>query len=142
MIDDDGSGTTGTILNNAWLQTIYNQIDGLVQSAQVWTPVDVSGAGLVFSVASALYLRTENQIALVANLTFPVTGSGAPAAIGGLPLAARIAAGAYVTYGPAQLLHIPGGNTKVLILDPATNAAKANSQLSGAALSFVGLYFV
>ena len=27
MIDDDGSGTTGTILNNAWLQTIYTQID-------------------------------------------------------------------------------------------------------------------
>jgi hypothetical protein len=27
MIDDDGSGTTGTVLNNAWLQTIYGQID-------------------------------------------------------------------------------------------------------------------
>ena len=27
MIDDDGTGTTGTILNNAWLQTIYGQID-------------------------------------------------------------------------------------------------------------------
>lgn len=30
MIDDDGTGTTGTILNNAWLQTIYGQIDTLV----------------------------------------------------------------------------------------------------------------
>ena len=27
MIDDDGSGTTGTILNNAWKQELYNQID-------------------------------------------------------------------------------------------------------------------
>jgi hypothetical protein len=30
MIDDDGSGTTGTILNNAWKQELYGQIDGFV----------------------------------------------------------------------------------------------------------------
>jgi hypothetical protein len=30
MIDDDGSGTTGTILNNTWKQELYNQIDALV----------------------------------------------------------------------------------------------------------------
>jgi hypothetical protein len=29
MVDDDGSGTTGTILNNAWKQELYGQIDGL-----------------------------------------------------------------------------------------------------------------
>ena len=29
MIDDDGSGTTGTILNNAWKQELYGQIDAL-----------------------------------------------------------------------------------------------------------------
>jgi hypothetical protein len=28
MTDDDGSGTTGTILNNAWKQELYGQIDG------------------------------------------------------------------------------------------------------------------
>jgi len=28
MIDDDGSGTTGTVINNAWKQELYNQIDG------------------------------------------------------------------------------------------------------------------
>lgn len=30
MIDDDGSGTTGTILNNAWKQELYGQIDAFV----------------------------------------------------------------------------------------------------------------
>ena len=30
MVDDDGSGTTGTIINNAWKQEFYGQIDGLV----------------------------------------------------------------------------------------------------------------
>ena len=28
MVDDDGSGLTGTILNNAWKQELYGQIDG------------------------------------------------------------------------------------------------------------------
>lgn len=36
MIDDDGSGTTGTIINNAWKQEFYNQIDGL--AGGLWTP--------------------------------------------------------------------------------------------------------
>jgi len=27
MIDDDGTGKTGTIINNAWKQELYNQID-------------------------------------------------------------------------------------------------------------------
>ena len=33
MIDDDGSGTTGTILNNAWKQELYNQIDAFVAAS-------------------------------------------------------------------------------------------------------------
>jgi hypothetical protein len=36
MIDDDGSGTTGTIINNAWKQEIYNQIDA---SLGQWTQI-------------------------------------------------------------------------------------------------------
>ena len=27
MVDDDGSGTTGTVINNAWKQQFYDQID-------------------------------------------------------------------------------------------------------------------
>lgn len=29
MIDDDGSGTTGTVVNNPWKQELYDQIDAL-----------------------------------------------------------------------------------------------------------------
>jgi hypothetical protein len=32
MIDDDGSGTTGTVLNNAWKQELYDQIDAITGS--------------------------------------------------------------------------------------------------------------
>jgi hypothetical protein len=30
LIDDDGSGTTGTVLNNAWQNGLYNAIDAIV----------------------------------------------------------------------------------------------------------------
>jgi hypothetical protein len=30
MIDDNGTGTTGTIINNAWKTELYNQIDAYV----------------------------------------------------------------------------------------------------------------
>jgi len=32
IVDDDGTGTTGTVLDNAWKQELYNQIDTLVPS--------------------------------------------------------------------------------------------------------------
>ena len=30
MVDDDGSGTTGTVINNAWKTELYNQIDAAI----------------------------------------------------------------------------------------------------------------
>jgi hypothetical protein len=44
MIDDDGSGTTGTILNNAWKQELYGQIDAFVAP---W--VDIPAASATFT---------------------------------------------------------------------------------------------
>jgi hypothetical protein len=38
MQDDDGSGTTGTILNNAWKQELYGQIDGLAAAPWIAEP--------------------------------------------------------------------------------------------------------
>ena len=41
MVDDDGTGTTGTVINNAWKQELYNQIDAAdATSGQtwIWTP--------------------------------------------------------------------------------------------------------
>jgi hypothetical protein len=44
MIDDDGSGTTGTIINNAWKTELYNQIDGAVTLGGVWADVPFNAA--------------------------------------------------------------------------------------------------
>jgi hypothetical protein len=35
IVDDDGTGTTGTILNNVWKQELYGQIDAVVGTAPI-----------------------------------------------------------------------------------------------------------
>ena len=48
--DDDGTGTTGTIIDNAWKQELYNQIDADVAAVAggmpptAWTNVPFSAA--------------------------------------------------------------------------------------------------
>jgi len=39
IIDDDGSGTSGTVLDNAWKQELYGQIDGALTAGggKAWT---------------------------------------------------------------------------------------------------------
>jgi hypothetical protein len=49
MIDDDGSGTTGTIINNAWKQELYGQIDAFADG--VWVDIPFNAAN--YSVAQA-----------------------------------------------------------------------------------------
>jgi hypothetical protein len=42
MIDDDGSGTTGTVIDNAWKQELYTQIDAA--AAPPWTDIPFNAA--------------------------------------------------------------------------------------------------
>jgi uncharacterized Zn-binding protein involved in type VI secretion len=61
MIDDDGSGTTGTIINNAWKQEFYNQIDAL---AGAWVdvpfdPANFSSASGVWTVAAGFQVTLK-----------------------------------------------------------------------------------
>jgi hypothetical protein len=42
MVDDDGSGTTGTIINNAWKQEFYGQIDAFGDG--VWVDIPFNAA--------------------------------------------------------------------------------------------------
>jgi hypothetical protein len=58
MVDDDGSGTTGTIINNAWKQELYGQIDGA--DAGVWTPMPFV-AGNYYGSGGAWTLTAVNQ---------------------------------------------------------------------------------
>jgi len=47
MVDDDGTGTTGTIINNAWKTELYNQIDGAIVPLGAWTDVPFNAANYV-----------------------------------------------------------------------------------------------
>ena len=52
MVDDDGSGTSGTVVNNNWKVELYDQIDAAIGPALgLWTDVPFDAAN--FSVYSA-----------------------------------------------------------------------------------------
>ena len=53
MVDDDGTGTTGTVINNAWKQELYNQIDAALPAATTWTTVPYSASN--FSASSGTW---------------------------------------------------------------------------------------
>lgn len=50
IIDDDGTGTTGTVVDNAWKQELYDQIDGLGTSLTPPTPTPPSDAQQILAV--------------------------------------------------------------------------------------------
>lgn len=50
-----------------------------------WTPVDASGAGLVFTGVFGFYTKTGNIVTAMGRLTFPTTASVLGVTIGGLP---------------------------------------------------------
>ena len=56
MVDDDGTGTTGTVINNAWKQQFYDQIDAALVTVAppgAWTQLGYNGA--VYSAASGTW---------------------------------------------------------------------------------------
>jgi hypothetical protein len=52
MVDDDGTGTTGTIINNAWKQEFYNQIDQVIATGAATSKTDYAIAGGSFNIPS------------------------------------------------------------------------------------------
>ena len=50
MVDDDGTGTTGTVINNAWKQQFYDQIDAALPAPLgAWTDVAYAAANYTAS---------------------------------------------------------------------------------------------
>ena len=142
IIDDDGSGRTGTIYNNAWKQELYGQIDalaGMVPTA--WTPTDGSGAGLTLP-PGATYVRIGNVVSIAINIVFPTTANSAPAKISGLPFVAATASGLYTVYGISRVYHIQGNGTSIIVFNPTTGGQFANADLSGSTIAIGGTYQV
>lgn len=142
MIDDDGSGLTGTVINNAWKQEFYNQIDDLIGAVGFpWTPTDASGAGLIFGIAQGRYSLVGPMVMVWGRVTYPTTANGSNALISGLPyLNGDMFAGFYQTFGVSTLFHLAPGAVSISLLNPATGAQHTNAALSGVQLIFQGSY--
>src|SRR6187431_3257585 len=105
MIDDDGSGTTGTIINAAWKSELYDQIDGAIAPVGPFTLADVSGAGLTLSTSVGTYTVIGGRLVVVqAQVVYPSTASNLAAKLGGLPVTAQGGHGAmFQGYGAVQV---------------------------------------
>jgi hypothetical protein len=108
-----------------------------------WTPTDASGAGLVFTVASATYVKVGKMIQISASVTFPTTASSATAR---LTLPFSVAAGAvavgltgFQTSG-AAVLTITNGSQSNFVFYKGDGSSATNAFLSGKQLIFALTY--
>jgi hypothetical protein len=143
LVDDDGSGSVGTVWNKAAIKGLLDSIDAMFPQAG-WTPVDGSGAGLAIGIASAaVYMRLGNLVWAGFNVTYPATANASPAKLGGLPfpVANNAAGGAlgYTTMGSIPTL-LPAQGTSTFGLWTPAGAGVTNATLSTAALAGYVIY--
>jgi len=148
MVDDDGSGTTGTIINNAWKTEFYNQIDGVLGTAPFldgpWTPTDGSGAGLAFAVASGGYVKLGPLVFASAQIAWPVTANGASTFVT-LPVVPVGYPG--WTYPGGLITYTNYGSAITIMLDSAglhfftvAGGPVTNANMSGKEVRFLAIY--
>jgi hypothetical protein len=117
MVDDDGSGTVGTIINNAWKTELYNQIDATPAGGGIWS--DVPYWAIVFHAPPGTFSVPEGGLVAFRHLT-----------LGKLMIVQFELGGASVSGSPTALLidfqtpAVPVGNPLTLsgfFLDAGTN---------------------
>lgn len=67
IIDDDGTGETGTAIDNAWKQQFYDQIDAQIDPIGKWSMLSTApgvfqtpaGSGATWTVTAAIYGGTH-----------------------------------------------------------------------------------
>lgn len=106
-----------------------------------WTPSDASGASLAFTGVSASYNIIGNMIFASAQLTYPVTASGATSNIGGFPFnfsASNYGRAGCTAYSNAGLVDklLPTGATATANPINNANATITNVTLTGATIIF------
>jgi hypothetical protein len=115
----------------------------------VWTPTDVSGAGLSFTVGVAQYTKIGRTVNLQCQITFPVTANTSDIRIGGLPY--PIGASVCVT-GPIDsnkggtsaiaVIRSSTSSTGVFFTNASTSAYWKNSDFSNIVVSFSLTYTI
>jgi hypothetical protein len=146
-IDDAGTGTTGSIIDNAWLQTLYNQIEAYVTVPPTYGTValtDISTANLG-SLGVGFWMKLDKMVFLHCYIAYPSTASSLSAAIGGLPFVSDSAmhAGLYQCSGAVpSYWYITAATSQIILFNQATGTPRTNVQLSGTGQVVQGFYRV
>jgi len=140
-IDDDGSGTTGTVINNAEKTLLYNQIDEALAavggvSSGTWLPTltgDGGVSGQTYGTRAGHWTRIGNQLLVTGSITLTAKGTltGAALAIGNLPVAA-------VGPGTVQIAYFAGLGTPVVHVGAYVSGNAAYLVYTAAAATQVG----
>jgi|TARA_R110000868_G_scaffold197060_2_gene443230 hypothetical protein len=104
-----------------------------------WTPVDSSGAGLVFLNQSGKYTKIGRQVTANGQLAFPATISAADIVIGGLPF--TVGTYSVGTINNADVVFTITAGATFFIYDVA-GTRKTNVNYSGLSIYFTIVYFV
>jgi hypothetical protein len=142
LVDDDGSGTTGTILNNAWLQGLYTNIDLAIEPLYgTWTPADGSGAALVLQAGSkGSWAKYGRLIFLWGQFIYPATSNTLPAVIAGLPAVIRAPVGAAQGFGIARVWYMAEGTAVLQPYNATAITPIKNVDCSGANMIISAVY--
>ena len=112
-----------------------------------WTPIDTSGAGLVFANPEGYYTKIGKFVHVQAFLQYPVTVNGATASIGGVPFVSFDTTNStnagpvgYSNSGLALGAVLANNTTNVTFANFATGVNVTNGQLTGTTLVFAVSY--
>lgn len=117
----------------------------LIEQRGTWTPADASGASLSFSTAAGTWVRIGHIVIAQCAVVYPATGSGADAAISGLPFASgptsyAVALGYSTDNNGTTAALLPPSSSTVLLTLAAGGASKTNAQFSGDTVAFTLVY--
>mgnify|MGYP003489347156 CR=1 FL=1 len=105
-----------------------------------WTPVDSSGAGLIFSLATGHYTKIGNVVTFIATVVYPTTSDTASASFSKPPFANLTEGATYIVSNAGSALQGLINSTGVVIYPAGSFANTTNAALSGRALYVSGTY--
>lgn len=146
LVDDDGSGLTGTIWNKARIAEFITAIDAEITKFPAgWGPADASGAGLTLTNNGSYFVVHGRLVWVCVNVTYPATADGSAAKIS-LPVAANASifsalAVGYNNLGGAGLQALVRNGTSTVEIYIA-GAARTNANLATGNLIATGWYAI
>lgn len=118
---------------------------GITPLSGTWIPVDGSGAALVLTVDSAIYLKLSDLVYVSTELVYPATADGSSARISGLPFTSMAAQSVLPCAQPGGPLTTQAAwvvRASSAVMDPFDMAGtrRTNAQVTGQRFLVSGIY--